>query len=84
MIKLLLERGADANVKDWEGFTPLLHLAKRRSKADPIPVMELLVEHGADVSARDQKGRTVGMHFGKQGKAEVVKWLREHGAKMGE
>jgi len=82
VIKLLLERGADANVKDLEGLTPLLHLAKTRSKKDPIPVIELLVRFGADVNARDQKGRTVGMHFGKQGKGGVVKWLRGHGAKL--
>jgi ankyrin repeat protein len=81
LIRLLLDRGADAYVRDWEGLTPLLHLAKTRSKADPIPVMELLVERGADVNARDQKGRTLVMHFVKQGKAGAVKWLKAHGAK---
>jgi serine/threonine-protein phosphatase 6 regulatory ankyrin repeat subunit B len=83
LIKLLLERGADANVKDEDGLTPLLHLSKTRSKKDPVPVMELLVGRGADVDARDQKGRTLLMHFVKQGKAGAVRWLVEHGAKPG-
>jgi ankyrin repeat protein/truncated hemoglobin YjbI len=80
LIKLLLERGAQANALDLDGLTPLLHLSKTRSKADPIPVMELLVANGANVDARDENQCTLLMYFARQGKAEPVQWLLAHGA----
>jgi ankyrin repeat protein len=80
LIKLLLERGARVNSLDADGLTPLLHLAKTRSKADPIPVMELLVAHGADIDARDEKQGTLLQHFARQGKLAPVRWLLAHGA----
>ena len=80
LIKLLLDRGAQANVLDEDGLTPLLHLSKTRSKADPIPVMELLTAGGANVDARDESQSTLLMYFARQGKAEPVRWLLAHGA----
>jgi ankyrin repeat protein len=80
LIKLLLERGAQADALDEDGLTPLLHLSKTRSKADPIPVMELLVASGADVDARDGSQSTLLMYFARRGLAEPVQWLLAHGA----
>jgi ankyrin repeat protein len=80
LIKLLLERGAQADALDENGLTPLLHLAKTRSKADPVPVMELLVAGGADVNARDETQGTLLMYFARRGSAGAVRWLLAHGA----
>ena len=80
LIELLLERGARADALDGDGLTPLLHLSKTRSKADPIPVMELLASSGADVDARDENQGTLLMYFARQGRAEPVQWLLAHGA----
>jgi ankyrin repeat protein len=80
LIKLLLERGAQVNALDEDGLTPLLHLSRTRSKADPIPVMKLLVAGGANVDARDDHQSTLLMYFARQGKAEPVLWLLAHGA----
>ncbi len=80
LIKLLLARGADVHALDEDGLTPLSHLSKTRSKADPIPVMELLAASGANVNAPDEAGGTLLMHFARQGKAEPVQWLLAHGA----
>jgi ankyrin repeat protein/truncated hemoglobin YjbI len=80
LIKLLLERGASANALDANGLTPLLHLSKTRSKADPIPVMELLAARRANLDARDERQGTLLMHFARQGKAAPVQWLLAHGA----
>ena len=71
LIKLLLERGAEVDALDDDGLTPLLHLSKTRSKADPIPVMELLAASGADLDARDENQGTLLMHFARQGKART-------------
>jgi ankyrin repeat protein/truncated hemoglobin YjbI len=80
LIKLLLQRGADVNALDGDSLTPLVHLSKTRSKADPIPVLEALTASGADVNARDQNQGTLLMHFARQGKIEAVRWLLAHGA----
>jgi ankyrin repeat protein/truncated hemoglobin YjbI len=80
LIKLLLERGANANALDLDGLTPLLHLAKTRSKADPIPAMEILAGSGANLDTRDEMGGTLLMHFARRGDTEGVRWLLAHGA----
>lgn len=80
LIQLLLERGASVEAQDDGGLTPLVHLSKTRSKADPIPVMELLAAHGASLDSRDESQNTLLMHFARQGKVEPVRWLLEHGA----
>ncbi len=80
VIRLLLERGASVNALDKDGLTPLLHLSRTRSKADPIPVMELLAASGANLNARDETQGTLLMYFARQGKAEAVRWLVAHGA----
>lgn len=44
MAKLLIDAGADVNMKDRDGM-PLLHLAKK------APMIRLMLEHGADMYA---------------------------------
>ena len=80
LIKLLLDRGAAVDALDESGLTPLLHLAKTRSQADPIPVMEVLAAAGADLNARDETQNTLLMHFARRGNAAAVCWLLTHGA----
>lgn len=52
MIRLMLQTGADVNVKDWRGQTPL------QSCEDPEEAA-LLLDRGADVNHRDGYGDTV-------------------------
>jgi uncharacterized protein len=47
-VQLLLDRGADPNLRDELGYTPLLWAASRGSR----PISELLLAHGADVKVR--------------------------------
>ncbi len=54
MIRLLLAKGADVNVKDNAGETPL-HSAAMNGSVD---VTTLLLANGADVNAKDNQGRT--------------------------
>lgn len=76
LMKLLLERRADANLADSAGDTPLM-------KASDAKTIEMLVEHGANINAIDLDRRTALMWAIGQGKVDVVRTLLEHGAKVG-
>ncbi|KKL06495.1 hypothetical protein LCGC14_2595480, partial [marine sediment metagenome] len=51
---LLIERGADMNVKDSNGTTPL-QMAVYNGRAEAV---KLLIERGADINAKNNKGET--------------------------
>jgi ankyrin repeat protein len=57
----LLQRGADPNVRDGEGRTPLISAVLGGS----VGLVGLLLESGADVNAQDQEGWTA-LHFAAQ------------------
>ena len=54
MVQLLLQNGANPNVRDIKGNTPL-HLAACSAK---VPIITLLLSHGADICALDFNGQT--------------------------
>lgn len=55
MLRDLISRGADVNVRDANGQTPLFHELQYSSLGDCLP---LLLEAGADESIRDNDGLT--------------------------
>ncbi len=74
----VLERGADADARDFGGRTLLM----RASAAGNVELVELLVEH-SDVNALDDRGRTALMRAGQAGHPGVVRLLLERGAERG-
>ncbi len=58
-VKFLADRGADVNIKDKEGITPLMLACDEAMDADAI---ETLLKAGADANAKDNAGRTVADH----------------------
>ena len=52
ILQLIIDRGADVNVRDNDGMTALMLAA-----GDPVKV-KLLLAHGADVHAKSKLGRT--------------------------
>jgi len=56
MCNLLIDSGAEINVHDHSGNTPL-HLAVQ-GYGEAIPVVEMLIQRGADVNAVNEEGFT--------------------------
>jgi ankyrin repeat protein len=76
IIRLLLEFGADPNVRIYRS-TPL-HLA---SEWPTVEVARLLLKYGADVEAEDDYGRTAFQVASERGYDELAKLLSAHGTK---
>ena len=76
VLRLLLEHGADVNVPNNTGWTPL-----HRASCNGAPeVVRLLLEHGADINVPNKDGWTP-LHLASSKKGpEVVRVLLEHGA----
>jgi hypothetical protein len=77
MVEFLLEQGADPNVPNQFGRTPL-HLVILYERSDDI--IRTLVQHGADLHARDEDDRTPLAEAQERGCQHLVRMLRELGA----
>jgi ankyrin repeat protein len=73
IVRFLIEKGADVNIKDWKGNTPLHYAAKI---GDTI-IAKLLLEKGADINAKDNRNCTP-LHY--VANVEVARLLIEKGA----
>jgi ankyrin repeat protein len=76
VLRSLLEHGADTNVQNHFGRTPL----HRASFRGALEVVRLLLEHGADAEAKNHIDKTALQIAADEGHDEVVELLREHGA----
>jgi len=77
-IQWLKENGADVNVADKEGRTPM-HVTAAEGKMD---AMAWLKENGADINARDSRQRTpLGLARPDQVDAEIRRWMQSNGVR---
>jgi serine/threonine-protein phosphatase 6 regulatory ankyrin repeat subunit B len=80
----LIELGADVNVADEGGTTPLIAAAPYDDNPGPVgtKLISLLLRHGANVDAADNNGSTALMGASLDGDLEVVKLLVGAGANV--
>ncbi|MFP3032042.1 MAG: ankyrin repeat domain-containing protein, partial [Wolbachia sp.] len=77
-VKLLLDRGANIEVQDKFGYTPIF-LATQSGKWS---VVELLLDRGANIDAQDKEGRTP-LHFAAQkNNLDMAQFLLNRGANI--
>ncbi|MDR1385312.1 MAG: ankyrin repeat domain-containing protein [Planctomycetaceae bacterium] len=78
VLKYLVEKGANVNIKTDSGETPLHVAASTNSNVD---VLKYLIEKGADVNAKDMMGWTP-LHFAAahNSNVDILKYLVEKGA----
>ena len=79
MIKFLVSLGADANVRDNGGNTPLHIAIKDRWRDDAsIELEEFLVSKGANVNIRNNEDKTPLDLAADTGNYKIVEFLRQH------
>ena len=77
-VNLLLEKGAELEVKDERNRTPLWYAARNGHKT----VVQQLLEKGAELEAKDERNRTPLWYAVRSGHEAVVQLLLEKGAKL--
>ncbi len=75
-IRFLVEKGADINKADAQGYGALQSAARNRSDK----IVPLLIELGADVNGRDNDGFTALIHAAQRNHVPTIKALVERGA----
>jgi len=78
MTRLLLDKGADPNVKTNGGLQTPLHISVVAGNKE---IAELLISHGADLNTKRYDGRTPLSLAKEKAHSEIVELLRKHGAK---
>lgn len=78
MVSLLVKLGADPNVRDARGQTPVIFANSVLSEGG---LLTTLLSAGADIDAQDKSGETALITACMSANAAIVKSLLEHGAK---
>ncbi|MCJ1293090.1 hypothetical protein MMC34_004643 [Xylographa carneopallida] len=83
MVDFILSRGADVNIRDTFGRSPLYFLICKnyhpRSKQLFKTVLSMLLKHGASLEALDCLGNTLLHHAARSGDNLYMTFLLEHG-----
>jgi ankyrin repeat protein len=91
LMRLLLQHGADPNLKTYEGSTALMAAAGMnwvvaqtysRSDAEYLEAATLCLEKGADVNAVNNQGFTAMHAATNRGFDKMVQLLADHGSKL--
>lgn len=77
-LAILLDHGANVNLRDYCGNTPIMFVAE--ADVPKIEAVRMLIEHGADINAQSNDGSTTLMGTAGCGYDDIVELLLSHGA----
>lgn len=84
MVKLLLAAGADVNVANNNGVTPLIYAASNSNGTSSLETVKLLLEYGAKVEAKMTNNETAlffaSYHVNTTSSLDTMKLLIQYGA----
>lgn len=75
IVKLLVEKGANVNAKNYKGTTVLMYAKSSAAKSDKTDVLAYLISKGADIHAKDNKGISLLDYCKKEGNDKILKFL---------
>lgn len=81
ILKILLSKGADANMTDKHAWTPLMKAIDSAPYKGNSAVVKALLAHGAYVNAKNDNGETA-LILAAERKSDTVRLLIDHGADM--
>ena len=76
IVKLLIEKGADVNIKGYSDMTPIMSA----SIGGNLEIVRLLYESGANINAIEKTDMDALMFASQSGHFEMVKYLLKNGA----
>ncbi|MBQ4359610.1 MAG: hypothetical protein II767_05080 [Proteobacteria bacterium] len=79
-IQFFAKRGANLNIKDNDGITPLMHVCDMK-ESDTEEFVSELIKAGADVNAKDNAGKSVADHCAEHNNSALQEILKNAGAK---
>src|SRR6266404_7143060 len=74
IVQELLRRGADVNLRNAAGLTPLHDCANKGTKEIAL----MLLDHGADLTIRNNAGQTPLQYAIQQNRPDIAQLFREH------
>lgn len=77
-VRLLIDKGADVNARDNQGYAPVHNAARNRY----AHLVTLLVEKGSDVNARDSDGFTAMLHAINRNHVPTVQAIAKSGGDL--
>jgi ankyrin repeat protein len=77
-IRLLIDKGAQANTQDHDGETPLMEAAVHEAPR----IVEALLKHGATLNTQDNMGWTALMFAAESNQTAVISKLAQRGADL--
>jgi uncharacterized protein len=94
VLALLLEKGADPKLATRNGVNALMAAAgvgtkeedtvgRKKTEKEVIDSIELCLKAGVDINAEDSRGQTALHGAAQKGWDQVVRYLADHGAKLG-